>query len=562
MTESAPPTPTRRPAVLAVLLVVTALGTWPFLATLDFPPMGLDSVFWMTRGAPDRPGWTDWVFWTQHFKVGYRPVAGISFTITHALAGLEPMAYRATDLAIHVVNGWLVFAVARRLQPQLSAWAACLAAALFFLHPGGEEIVAWIERRSYSIATCLSLLGLWAALGAVRSPGARGSAARIAGASLAFGLSLVSNEMAVLTIAALPALVFVCAPAEPGRLRASLRVVGPILGAVALSFAFRIWVVGEVGGYTPKEMEEERLGFVFAAYWRYLFAFCIDYPIRSCQTHPAALGALLAAGLYFAWRALEPLSRRPIDPQRLVPALLMAWIVGASVVLSVQRVWFPREVYPLLPPLALLMASVAGETFRRFGDDRRRLALQLVPQLALALVLLADSHALRGQDPIRTRDWREMRAMFEDVEARAGDMSEPALVLLAIPYNEDATRENLLKARPFRLGPPRSTRLATNWLQERFAGRDVVFLHALSYPEGFERHSEVRFERRDGRPALVFPKGVPFAVRAEWRETSRLDGDETAVWIDRFPKPRDRSRYLYLRSGASGQLIPLTEGRG
>ena len=172
-----------------------------------------------------------------------------------ALAGLEPMAYRATDLAIHVVNGWLVFAVARRLQPRLSAWAACLAAAVFFLHPGGEEIVAWIERRSYSIATCLSLLGLWAALGAVRSPHARGFGARVAGAALAFGLSLVSNEMAVLAIAALPALVFVCAPAEPGRLRASLRVVAPILGAVALSFAFRTWVVGEVGGYTPKEME-------------------------------------------------------------------------------------------------------------------------------------------------------------------------------------------------------------------------------------------------------------------------------------------------------------------
>jgi hypothetical protein len=562
MTESAPPTPTRRLVVIATLLLLTLLGVWPFLATLDFPPMGLDSVLWITRGAPDRPGWTQWVFWTQHFKVGYRPVAGLSFTLTHALAGLEPLAYRATDLAIHALNGWLVFAVARRLSPRLPAWSACLAAAVFFLHPGGEEVVAWIERRSYSIATCLSLLGLWAALGAVAGSHAR-AARRSAGAALACALALLSNEMAVLAIGALPALVFVRAPAAPGRLRATLRVVAPVLATVAVAFAFRLWVVGEVGGYSPRGLEEERVGLVFVAFWRDLFAFCIPYLEHPCELHPAAALALLAGGACCAWISLEPLAQRPIEIPRLVPTVLATWIAGASVVLAMQRVWFPREVYPLLPPLALFIGVAVGETAGRFAGDRRQLLLRLVPLLGLGLVLLWNTPALRGQDPIRLRDWTEMRDMFEDIEQRARGVEEPALVLLAIPYNVDAARLNLLRARPFRAGPPRSTRLTTNWLAARFAGRNVRFLHALSYPEGFEWSSRVRVERSDGgAAALVFPAESEFSVRDQWRHTSEDEAGETFVWLDRFPKQRGRSRYLYVRSGTEGRLLPLADASG
>jgi hypothetical protein len=558
MAEPAPPTPKRRTAVYLALALLAMLGCWPFLATLDFPPMGLDSVLWMTRGAPDREGWTDWVFWTQHFNVGYRPVAGLSFTITHALAGLDPFPYRVSDLAIHAVNGGLVFAVARRLAPGLSGWAACLAAGVFLLHPGGEEVVAWIERRSYSIATCLSLVGLWTALGATRHAGAR-SALITALAGFAFGLALISNEMAVLSIAALPALVFVAAPETPSRLRSSLRVVLPILALVAAFFCFRLYVVGEVGGYTPKDANPGRAFAVFGAYWSYLLTFCIEYPIRSCELHPGKLVLLVASLSYIVWRALQPLSRRPLEPARLLPAVLLAWLVGASFVLAAQRVWFPREVYPLLPPLGLLVGIVAGETF---SARHRPLALHLLPQLLLLGVLLADAPALHGQDAVRMRDWNEMRAMFEDIEAQARDISEPALVLLAIPYNLDATRINLLKARPFRAGPPRSTRLTTKWLEQRFAGRRVKFLHALSFPEGFDGSSDVRFELISKRPALVFPDGSEFSIRQDWRQTTDLAGKETAVWLDAFPRPRKRARYVYVRDGGKGQLIQIDSGEG
>lgn len=560
MTESAPPTPMRRPAVLLALLLLGALGAWPFVATLDFPPMGLDSVLWMTRGASDRPDWIHWVFFKQHFGVGYRPVAGLSFTLTHALAGFDPRAYRVTDLALHVLGGWLVFAVARRLAPRLPVWAALLAAAIFFLHPGGEEVVVWIERRSYSIATCLSLLGLWAALGAVRGPADARSTLRIAGAAVAFALALLSNEMAVLAIAALPALVFVSAPEEGNRLRASVRVVGPILALVAAAFAWRFWVIGELGGYTPRGLEEERFGLVLVTFWRDLFGFCASYPVSPCSLHPLAAVALLVGGTSSVWLALEPLGRRPIDVKRLVPAVLVAWIAGASVVLAAQRVWFPREVYPLLPPLALLVATLIGDSVQRGARSRRQLLLRLAPLLALALALVWDSPVLRGQDPIRSREWRETRAMFEDVEGRARDAEKPALVLLAVPYNVDATRLNLLKARPLRAGPPRSTRLAASWLGARFAGGDVSFLHALSYPEGFDWTSGVRVEGADGEePSVVFPASVEFSVRDEWKHTSQDQQGETVVWFDRFPHPDGRTRYLYLRSGGQGRLVPLRE---
>jgi len=554
MTESAPATPTRRWAVYAGMVLITVLGSWPFLATLDFPPMGLDSVLWMTRGAPDQPGWIDWVFRTQHFSVGYRPVAGVSFTLTHAFAGTNPLPYRVTDLLIHVVNGWLVFGVARLLAPELSRWAALLAAAVFFLHPAGEEIVPWIERRSYSICTGLSLLGLWAALKAARAP-AGPPPLLTATAALCFGLSLVSNEMAVLAIAAAPALVFVSIPEGRDRLRNSARIALPVLGTVAAFFILRLWVIGEVGGYSPQGLEASRPGLVFAAYWRHLLAFCIEYPVKPGSLHPATALALLVGCAYLAWRAFQPLSRRPLEPASLLPAALATWLLGASFVLAAQRVWFPREVYPLLPPLGLLIGIVAGDSFR---SQLRPRALHLTPQLLLLVALLHDSPALRGQDPVRMQDWNEMRRMFEDVEARTPELEPPALVLLALPYNQDATRRNPLSARPLRPGPPRSTRLAATWLNERFEGREVEFIHALSYPEGFEWSSGVAFRRLDEGPALVFPADKDFSVRADWRNSVELPGGETAVWLDPFPQPGGRQRYLYLRSAGRDELIRLT----
>lgn len=86
----------------------------------------------------------------------------------------------------------------------------------------------------------------------------------------------------------------------------------------------------------------------------------------------------------------------------------------------------------------------------------------------------------------------------------------------------------------------------------------MEFIHALSYPEGFEWSSGVAFRRLDEGPALVFPADKDFSVRADWRNSVELPGGETAVWLDPFPQPGGRQRYLYLRSAGRDELIRLT----
>src|SRR5687767_9434753 len=44
-----------------------------------------------------------------------RPVAQLSFALNHYFSGFNPLAFKATNLAIHFVCGLLVFALTRRL---------------------------------------------------------------------------------------------------------------------------------------------------------------------------------------------------------------------------------------------------------------------------------------------------------------------------------------------------------------------------------------------------------------------------------------------------------------
>jgi len=44
-----------------------------------------------------------------------RPLAMLTFGVNHAFSGLDPFAFKATNLALHLLAGLLLYAVARRL---------------------------------------------------------------------------------------------------------------------------------------------------------------------------------------------------------------------------------------------------------------------------------------------------------------------------------------------------------------------------------------------------------------------------------------------------------------
>lgn len=87
-----------------------------------------------------------------------RPVAQLSFALNHYASGFAPFAFKATNLAIHLATGLLVFLLGLRLLKK-PAYAALLAA-FWLLHPIQLTAVLHVVQRM----TSLSALFLFAAM--------------------------------------------------------------------------------------------------------------------------------------------------------------------------------------------------------------------------------------------------------------------------------------------------------------------------------------------------------------------------------------------------------------
>ena len=97
-----------------------------------------------------------------------RPVAYATFFANHALDGFEPRWFRVVNIVVHMVNGWLVFVLLRRLgsgmvergglRENSAAFIAMTTALLFVVHPLATESVTYIVQRFTSMGTLLLLL--------------------------------------------------------------------------------------------------------------------------------------------------------------------------------------------------------------------------------------------------------------------------------------------------------------------------------------------------------------------------------------------------------------------
>jgi tetratricopeptide (TPR) repeat protein len=104
-----------------------------------------------------------------------RPTAYLSFA-ANAWSGAGPRGYRLVNLGLHLLNGWLVFALATLLYrrgaalagvppaltpPRVQLACAALAALWFVAHPLQTQSVTYIVQRMTSLATALGLAALW-----------------------------------------------------------------------------------------------------------------------------------------------------------------------------------------------------------------------------------------------------------------------------------------------------------------------------------------------------------------------------------------------------------------
>jgi len=135
-----------------------------------------------------------------------RTVTYFSLALNFRAGGLNPRIYHAVNLAIHVLNSFLVYALLRLLlagQPGTAArrsWAAAGGALVFALHPLQTQAVTYVVQRATSLGTFLVLLTLVLyCRGRRGKPGSLGRLLAFQGALLAEVLALLTKEFTVIT---------------------------------------------------------------------------------------------------------------------------------------------------------------------------------------------------------------------------------------------------------------------------------------------------------------------------------------------------------------------------
>lgn len=88
----------------------------------------------------------------------YRPLAVLSFLFEYQLWGLSSFDFHLDNIILHILNAILLFFLARLVLKKEGV--ACLAAALFLVHPQATEVVNYASHRPELLLVLFSLLAL------------------------------------------------------------------------------------------------------------------------------------------------------------------------------------------------------------------------------------------------------------------------------------------------------------------------------------------------------------------------------------------------------------------
>lgn len=233
-----------RPLATVLVLAALALAALAVFGVSLSSPFLFDDVVALNhryRLEPGLPGIGQTLLGTD--RVGlewyYRPPVTYSLAVNWALGRWDPWGYHAFNLAVHVVNAWLLYFLLLRLgSPRL---AAALGALVFAVHPVHVEGVAAISQRAPALGSLFLLAGWLACL--------RPGAAALALSLGAYFAGLLCYEC----VAVLPAVALLSEYAL-GRLpdrrawwRAGVRAAS-FLVPFALYFACRLTATGTLHG--------------------------------------------------------------------------------------------------------------------------------------------------------------------------------------------------------------------------------------------------------------------------------------------------------------------------
>ncbi len=370
-----------------------------------------------------------WRFFTQPFwgfypdrgsgpSNYYRPFFGVSYSLVARLFGLQPAAFHAASVLLHLAVSLLVALLARRFIQNPDQGAATLAAGLLFaVHPAHAEAVAWVGGQADILAAFFVLLATWSYLTLIENPKSK---IQNAFGPLAYLLACLSKETGAALLLVLAA-VEISGWRKEGSLRMALRRGLSRLALYAVALAVYMALrVHALGGFAPRHYGvTASLGdsavYAGALFARYLGFLLVPFPPQVLTSVPAspllsplALAGLAAGGLAAAGMAAAAWSGRARREIVLPLAFLVGFLLPALATNSIGGANF-AERYLYLPSVGL--AWLAGLAWSRIvrvlsSEATRR------PITAVALIGIAAAGAAAWD---RSRLYEDDFALFQEV---------------------------------------------------------------------------------------------------------------------------------------------------
>lgn len=348
-----------------------------------------------------------------------------TFALDARRGGMDPRGFHAVNVAIHLINALLVWALVWRTLtlPALAArhaaaapLLAALTAAVFVAHPLQTMAASYIVQRAESLAALWYLTAMLAVAAAVASDGRRRLAC-VAVAAVAAALGVASKEVAATLPAAALAFVWCFAPASSaagGRRRwlLPLVLVPPLLYALWLALPYllpsstdpfnpdapRAWIFVPSAGFQMAGADA----------WHYLLTqpgvilwYLRLYLLPTAQTFdygwPIAdslwrADVLLPGALLLAAVAAALACRRRYPLATFCIAWVFITLAPASSIVPLRDAAFEHRMY--LPLVGLAWLTVVGGAdalawlAARLGRSRRALEQAGIVALALWIALL------------------------------------------------------------------------------------------------------------------------------------------------------------------------------
>ena len=510
----------RRPWLLAALLAAATVAAYLPVFGNDF--VAYDDDLYVTECGPVRAGISAegvaWAFGSFH-GANWFPLTRLSWMLDADLFGVEPVAFHATSLLLHVANAVLLLLVLARMTgaPGRSAFVA----GVFALHPLHVESVAWAAARKDVLSGLFFMLGL---LAHERLASAGASVRRRAAVAACMALGLLAKPILVtFPIALLLLDAWPLGRLRHGRVRA---VTGEKAELFALAAAAGVvTLLAQRAGGALQALDAiplgERVANALVATVGYLRRAVFPEGLAVFYPHPR--GALPAWQAWAAAALLVALSALALRAWPRRRALAVGWLwtlVLLAPVIGIVQVGGQAmaDRYTYLPLVGLAIA-VAWGAFDLAPGERGRRSLAVAACAALA--------ALSAATFQQVRTWRDTETLFANA-LRVTERNAVAHVNLGLAVTRagrlDEGERHALAALAIapRLAHAHALRAELRAEQGRFADAVEGYEAALALLPGTARwHAEI------GRSLVELGRAAEGVARLE--EAARLDPWSAAV---------------------------------